>query len=99
MPKAKTDEYNEIKEIRDNLDSLKSNVIALTRHLSKDSAEKAVGLTEELKKSTFKAAGKLVAKGEREMNHLEKHVKSNPGKSMLLAFATGMAASIFLNRK
>lgn len=99
MTKAKTKDYSEIRDIRDDLDSVLSNVVALTKHLQEDGLEKAAELTEELKKTTMKAAGRLAAKGEHKMTDIEKAVKSHPGKSLLFAFAGGVLASILLNRK
>ena len=94
MTKAKN-EYTEIEEIRNDLDSLKTNVVALTEHLTTDGVEKV----EELRDTARKGIKTLRAKGKEEMKNLERQVKQNPGKSILIAFCAGALANILLSRR
>jgi len=92
-------EYEEIKEIRENLDSLRSNVVALTRHLQDNGVKKAKAVGDGMQEKTLDAADALIAEGEREMHMLEEQVTSNPAKSMLFAFGIGVLASALLGRR
>jgi ElaB/YqjD/DUF883 family membrane-anchored ribosome-binding protein len=98
MRSARSD-YEEIKEIKENLDALKSNVVALTRHLQENGVKKAQAVSDDLQERTLDAADAFIAEGEREIEMLQDQVKSNPAKSMLLAFGVGVLASVLLGRR
>lgn len=91
MPKAKNS-YPEIKEIKDDLNSLRDNVVELTKHIQKDGVEQA----EEVGAIAKKRINKLQVRGRREMKRLEKQVKEKPSQSIAIAFATGVVASMLL---
>lgn len=92
MPKSKPTTYHEIDEIREDLDSLKDNVIELTKHLQKDGVEHA----EELGDVAKKRLKVMQMRGRQEMKKVEKQVKQKPGQSLAIAFATGVVASMLL---
>jgi ElaB/YqjD/DUF883 family membrane-anchored ribosome-binding protein len=91
----KTSSYSEIENIKDDLESLKTNVIELTRHLQDEGADK----TEELAKKAKKRFSELQNRSKRELQKVERRVKSNPMQSMAIAFASGVALSILLGRR
>jgi len=98
MTKVKT-EYEEIKEIKDDLDSLKSNVVALTMHLQENGIQKARDLSDGIQDTAFSTANRIIAEGEREIHAFEKQVKTNPGTSLLLAFGAGILVNALLSRR
>ena len=91
MSKAKPKSYPEIKEIRDDLDSLRDNVIGLTKHIKKDGVEQAEEMSAYAKKS--------IVRGQDELKKIEDQVRKQPGKSLAVAFAGGLIASMLLNRR
>ncbi|MCS5597752.1 MAG: hypothetical protein NZ828_10905 [Alphaproteobacteria bacterium] len=94
MPKAKNP-YPEIDDIREDLDSLKSNVVELTKHIKSDGHQQ----TEELKNAALSRLITLKSSGEKRVKDLEAHVKQKPAKSVAIAFAAGLATSLLLNRR
>lgn len=98
MAKAKTTakpKYNEIDEIRDDLNSLKNNVVELSRHLKSDGLAK----TESAKASALSRLDDVKAEGQRRVGQIEGRVKAKPAESVAVAFAAGLAASLLLRRK
>lgn len=91
MPKAKTT-YPEIEEIKEDLDSLKDNVVALTKHVKKDGVEQVEDLGDVAKKRVEV----LKARGQQEIKKVEKQVKAKPAQSIAIAFAGGVLASMLL---
>lgn len=92
MPRSKETSYPEIDEIRDDLDSLKNNVVELTRHLKSDGVQQA----EQVSSLAQKRLKSLGTRGQQELRRIEKQVKQKPAQSMAIAFATGMLASMIL---
>lgn len=87
-------EYEEIDDIKHDLDSLRNNVVKLTRNLKEDGMETAGQVKEHLKDSMHA----LREKGEESMKRVEEKVRDNPRNSVLLAFGAGILASILLRR-
>lgn len=87
--------YPEIEEIREDLDSLKTNVIELTKHVTSDGDVHA----QELKDYAMKRIGKLQSSGRQQYKNLERRIKAKPGQSLAIAFAVGLVASQFLGRR
>lgn len=87
-------DYAEISDIRHDLDSLKDNVVALTRHLKRDGVEKA----EDLKERMGEKLHDLRLKGEDSLDVLDDKIKDNPRSSILIAFAAGVVANFLLRR-
>jgi ElaB/YqjD/DUF883 family membrane-anchored ribosome-binding protein len=87
-------EFPEIEEIRHDIDSLKDNVVELSRHIKSEGKAQTSKLTEialdriaDLRKSaTF------------EYQRAEKAVKAKPGQSVAIAFAAGLLASMLIRR-
>jgi ElaB/YqjD/DUF883 family membrane-anchored ribosome-binding protein len=94
MPKAKTS-YPEIEDIREDLDSLKTNVVELTKHLTKDGHEHSLEM-KDIAKERLQA---LKTSGLKQMKTVEKRVKQKPVESIGIAFATGLAVSYLLGRR
>lgn len=88
-------DYEELEDIKQDLDSLRSNVVQLTRHLKHDGAAKAADVKERLKDGM----GELRAKSEERLHDLEEKVRENPRNSILLAFGAGVLANILLRRR
>ncbi len=87
-------DYEEIDDIKSDLDSLRSNVVQLTRHLKHDGLETAANVKELLKESMEE----LRTKGEESLHRVEDKVRDNPRNSVLLAFGAGVLASLLLRR-
>ncbi|MBL4803573.1 MAG: DUF883 family protein [Alphaproteobacteria bacterium] len=94
MPKAKTS-YPEIDDIREDLDSLKSNVVELTKHLKHNGQEQS----HELREMATERLDALKTSGRKQVEVIEKRVKQKPVESIGIAFATGLALSYILGRR
>lgn len=94
MPKAKST-YPEIEDIREDLDSLKTNVVELTKHLKKDGSEHSA----EIKDMAADRYAALKASGEKQLKVVEKRVKQKPVESIGIAFAAGLALSMLVGRR
>lgn len=92
MAKKATTTYPEIDEIREDLDSLKNNVIELTKHMQSDGANQ-VGELQAMAKKRLQSAQ---MRGQQEFKKLEKQVKAKPAQSIAIAFAGGVLASMLL---
>lgn len=90
-----TNEYNEIDDIKNDLQSLKSNVVALTQHLKANGADHLI----EFEGRAAKTARKVKAEGARRYKEVEESVRANPGQALLVAFAGGLLASLLLTRR
>lgn len=88
-------EYNEIDDIKSDLQSLKSNVVALTQHLTANGAEQIVDLEGRAKKTV----SKLKVQGAAKYKELEGQVREKPGQALMIAFAGGILASMLLNNR
>ena len=95
MSRTPKSEFPEIEEIRNDLDSLKDNVVELTRHIQANGAEQI----NELGALAQKRVTEAKKAGRRELHKVEAQVKAHPGQSMALAFAAGMALSLLMGRK
>lgn len=94
MAKGKyRNEFDEIDHIKSDLQSLKTNVVALTQHLKDNGAEHLVDLEGKAKKKFTK----LSVEGQRRYKEVEDHVRENPGQSILIAFAGGILASYLMS--
>ncbi len=94
MAKA-TKKYPEIKNIKEDIGSIKDNAVELSRHLTKDGIEQ----TEELKARTAETFEDLKGASRDQIKRLEMHVRQKPAQSMAIAFAGGLLASFLLNRR
>ena len=87
--------YPEIDEIKQDIDSLRTNVVELTRHV-KSAGEKQAA---ELSEKAANGISSLRTRGIEEAKKVEKQVQANPGKSVATAFACGLLASLLLRRR
>jgi ElaB/YqjD/DUF883 family membrane-anchored ribosome-binding protein len=93
MPNKKKS-YTEIDDIREDLNSLRTNVVELTKHLRADGAEN-------IEHAKIAASGRYNAAktaGLKQLVRAEKAVQKKPGQSMLMAFAAGLAISALLRK-
>ena len=88
-------EYAEVEDIKHDLDSLRSNVVNLTRHLKHDGAEKA----SVVKDRVMEGLDDLRAKGKDGLKTVEDKVRENPRNGILLAFGAGVLANFLLRRR
>lgn len=93
MAKTKA-KYDEIDDIREDLTSLKNNVVELSRSLKKDGISK----TGDVKDSAMLRLENLKGAGQRRIGDVEDRVKDKPVESVAIAFAAGLAASLLLRR-
>lgn len=94
MAKAQN-EYNEIQDIKKDINSLKSNAVSLSHHLADDGREKLHEASGQLK-SLVSACKK---DGVRYYHQAENKVRENPGQALLVAFAGGLLLSALLKRR
>lgn len=94
MTKAKT-AYPEIEDLKEDLDSLRTNVVELTRHIKKDGRKQ----TRELGHTISDGFENLRESGEVYIRDAEKIVKQKPMQSLAIAFAAGMIGNILLSRR
>ena len=79
---------SEIQTIREDIAALKEDTAILARDLKDNGGRIYRGGADELR-----------AAGRRELHLIEKHVKENPGQSVLLAFAAGLFAHYLLGSR
>lgn len=87
MPRSRREPESDIHHIREDLDSLRTNVASLTRNISS-----------ELKSETSQQIMKVKEKSADSLTRLEKHVKAKPAQSLLAAFGAGLAISALMRR-
>lgn len=84
-----------IEEIREDLDSLKSNIFELTKHVKAETGVR----TELLKKGVIGQVASLRSSGVAQFEKLEGQVKAKPTQSLAIAFASGVIVSYLLGRR
>lgn len=95
MPNKSQITYSEIDHIREDLDSLKNNVVELTRHMKKDGNAQAAHLRENL----TERMKNLQKAGRGRYQQLEGRVKEKPGQTLAMAFGAGILASMLFGRR
>ncbi len=99
MPKAKTPiknkKYPEVDDIKQDLSSLKHNVVGLSEHVAEDGAK--VG--EQAADSFFKKMTEFKVFGRKQAAKAEVQVRDNPAKSLAVAFVSGLFLSAFFKSK
>lgn len=86
---------NGIDEIREDLDSLKSNIVELTRHVKAETGVR----TDVIKKGVLSQVASLRNSGVARYEMLEGQVKAKPAQALAIAFASGVIASYLLGRR
>jgi len=93
--KKSKNEYTEIDHIREDLDSLKNNVIELTRHLTKDGNAQISQISQAL----LDRVHDVQKSGKKQLKVVEGKVQENPTQTLALAFGAGVIASLLLRRR
>ena len=88
-------EYDEIDHIREDIKSLKSNVVALTQHIKENGSEQVAVLETRARKT----ARSLSKSGKQKYEQMENHVRENPTQSVMMAFCGGLLASYLMKRR
>jgi hypothetical protein len=83
----KNERQKELENIRKDINSLRGNVVALSRTITDDVAEEAAN-----------GIGLLKEKSYTTMERVEDNVRHNPGRAMFVAFIGGLMASVMLRR-
>lgn len=94
MPKSKSN-YPEINDIREDLDSLKTNVVELTKHVQEDGKKQ----TKHVKKALSEQVESLQEESVKRLEGIKNQVREKPAQSIGIAFATGLVASLLLGRR
>lgn len=87
--------YPEINDIRHDLDSLKTNVVELTKRITAQGTVQA----EHLKDAAYTRLTHLGEESLTQFKHLEDQIRAKPGQSVAIAFAAGVVASLLLGRR
>lgn len=94
MSKKKTN-YSEIDDIKQDIDSLKTNVIELTKHLKADGKAQ----THDLKEKAAEQIDHIKEVGHNQFESFEQQIKQKPSQSVALAFVSGLLLSSLINRR
>ena len=92
---TKTNSPAEIQEIREDLNSLKHNVVALSKTLKSDTSVQL----QQVKKDLSKRFAKWQVTGKTQIKRLEGQVREKPAQALGIAFVAGLAASLLLRRR
>ncbi len=87
--------YPEIEEIKEDIVSLRSNIVELTQHLKKDGMKQ----TKRLKDNAADQISELQKTGKEHLENLEGQVKQKPLQSVAIAFASGLVFSMLVGRR
>jgi ElaB/YqjD/DUF883 family membrane-anchored ribosome-binding protein len=88
-------EYPEIQDIREDLNSLKDNVLELSRHVKKNSTHHI----DDVKNYAEKQIDKAKRAGADALHKVESRAVENPGQTIAIAFFAGLATSFLLGRR
>lgn len=92
MPKTK--KYSEVENIKQDIETLKSDTIELAKHIKSDSSAKV----DEMKEMANDRIHVMTEQGKEQLKNVEKTVKKKPLQSLAIAFATGLAVSALMKR-
>jgi hypothetical protein len=93
MQKSRS-EFPEIEEIRHDIESLKTNVVDLSRHIKSEGSFQASRLSE----IALERLADLRKNAAFEYTRAERAVKAKPAQSVAIAFAAGLVTSLFFRR-
>ena len=94
MPRNKK-KYSEVDNIKQDIDSLKSDTIELAKHIKEDGAAK----TAEIKEMATERVQTMTEQGKERLKDVESKVKKKPLQSLAIAFAAGLAFSVLMGRR
>jgi ElaB/YqjD/DUF883 family membrane-anchored ribosome-binding protein len=89
----------DLEEIRDDIDSLRSNVVGLARNIRSVTADTARDAVKIVQTRAGDAAAALRDQSFETMERLERNIRAQPGRSVAIAFASGLALSYLLSRR
>jgi ElaB/YqjD/DUF883 family membrane-anchored ribosome-binding protein len=92
---SKTKTHSDMDDIRKDLDSLKNNVVELTKHMKNE----GVSQTKHLKDVASDRLDDVKDAGRQQMADVERHIKDKPTESIAIAFAAGLVASYLFGRR
>lgn len=94
-PNALKDEYPEIDNIKNDLASLKDDVVSLTQHVRSNGGKHM----EDVKHFAGKQLDKARKAGQETVKNIEHRVTEKPGQALAIAFFAGLAASFLLGKR
>lgn len=87
--------YDEIDDIKEDLSSLKSNIVALTKTIQDDGKKRAMEMNGRARDQV-----KIVQdRGQERLDGLDEKVREKPTQSLLMAFGAGLALSLLMGRR
>ena len=86
--------YDELGDIRNDIESLKSSVLSLSEQLQRDGKEKAG----QLKDAVNDGIDAILASSDKGITAVEAQVKENPRRSIAVAFAAGFIFNLLMRR-
>lgn len=92
---SKSKEFSEIDDIKEDLNSLRTNVVELTKHVQENGADRASKISSDAK-VRLKQLNKA---GKKQVERMEGRVKEKPGQSVAIAFVAGLLTSALLARR
>ncbi len=92
---AATANYPEIEDIRSDLESLKTNVVELARHVQQEGSEKMTAIGKDMGRIAQKQIKNLQTVSKKEFNEVKSLVKRKPAQTLAAAFAAGVLLSMF----
>tara|TARA_B100000378_G_scaffold268628_1_gene255931 strand:+ start:1369 stop:1737 length:369 start_codon:yes stop_codon:yes gene_type:complete len=110
MPrKVQKTSSDDLQNIRQDLDSLRTNVVELTRHLKKGGVQNANRLTDSITDSLNDKYESLLSQGREtvdtiktqtrdQYDNFETEVKTHPARSVAIAFGAGVLASFLASK-
>mgnify|MGYP003394935285 CR=1 FL=1 len=87
--------YYELEDIREDIESLKTNVVELTHHIQ----ENGMAVGTEIAKNARRRLLEVRERGQEQFNKIEKQIKEKPAQSLAVAFATGFVASYLFGHR
>ena len=87
-------EYDEIDHIKEDLNSLRNNVVELTKHLQQNGSARA----DDIRKKASERLTEISTMGRRRLKDAEKQIKAKPAQSVAVAFVAGALLSALMRR-
>ena len=94
MPKP-VKNHNEIDDIREDLNSLKGNIVELTKHIKKDGQAEI----NDIQSMAEERIENITNASKQRYQDIRKNVKAKPERALALAFVGGLVASYLMARK
>lgn len=85
--------HGDLQDIRKDLDSLKTDIVALSQSLQADGQHHARAISKQALSRIEERIAEMENIGAEQFHRVEDHIREKPGQSMALAFAAGVALS------